>query len=105
MKVRVPFKTQFRDMMLSGKKTMTSRTKRYGEVGDTFDGFGATFQITNVMRCSLLLVANEYYLEEGCNSDYDFVQLWKQIHPRKGFMPNQMVYVHTFEKLNENVEA
>lgn len=99
MKVKIPFKEQFRQAMLSGRKTMTSRTKRYGEVEDTFDAFGATFQITDVMRCSLMLVANEYYLDEGCDSSEDFVKIWEKIHPRRGFDPNQGVYVHTFEKM------
>jgi len=98
MKVKIPFKSYFKDAMLSGKKTMTSRTKRYGQKGDTFDIFGATFKITNVMQCSLMLVANEYYLDEGCNSSTDFVDVWKQIHPRKGFQSSQMVWVHVFEK-------
>lgn len=97
-KIHIPFLAEFKDAMLSGRKTMTSRTKRYGEEGDTFNAFGATFKIVNVSQMSLRLIANEYYVDEGCDSDNDFVNIWKRIHPRKGFIPAQMVWVHKFEK-------
>jgi len=46
-------------------------------------------------------VANEYYLEEGCKTSSDFVEVWKQIHPRKGFQPSQMVWVHVFKRVKK----
>lgn len=99
MKVKIPFKSQFQEAMLNGRKTMTSRTKRYGKEKDTFDVFGATFVITSIYQASLMFVANECYLDEGVDSSYDFVKIWEQIHPRKGFQPSQNVWVHEFKRI------
>lgn len=98
MKVKIPFLKEFKVPMLSGKKTATSRTKRYGQRGDTFKAFGAMFQIKDVSKMSLGMIANEYYLDEGFISDNEFVQCWRKLHPRKGYVPDQMVWVHIFEK-------
>jgi len=45
-KVYMPFKECFREPMLNGRKIMTSRTKRMGEAGDTFQASISTTQIT-----------------------------------------------------------
>ena len=85
--------------MLNGQKTMTSRTRRYGNVGDTFEVFGATFHLTKIGRMTLKLIASKYYSEEGCQLPAEFIHIWKQIHPRKGFVPNQVVYTHVFKRI------
>lgn len=102
MKVKIPFKQEFRSAMLSDAKTATSRTKRYGKAGDTFDAFGQTFEILQVSKVSLRFVANEYYLDEGCTSDLHFIRVWREIHPRKGFQPDQMVWLHEFKRVEHN---
>jgi len=99
MKVNIPFKERFREPMIKGAKTWTSRTKPYGKPGDTFDVFGHTFEIVKTQRRILDDVA-EHYNEEGCASREDFVELWKKIHPRKGFNPWQRVYVHIFRRIS-----
>ena len=48
MNVIIPFRPEFKDKMLKGLKTATSRTKKYGNAGDTFNAFGATFRIIHV---------------------------------------------------------
>ena len=99
MKVKIPFKEQFREAMINGGKTYTSRTKQYRKGGDTFDAFGHTFQIRECHRMSLRTVAFAYYKEEGCELPSDFIEIWEKIHPRKGFVPTQWVYVHVFERM------
>jgi len=101
MKVKIPFKERFREPMLNGQKTMTSRTKRYGQLGDTFDAFGTTFTIQGVFPTTLGNVAINLFKQEGCRSTEDFVEVWKKIHPRKGFVADQTVQVHVFEKEGE----
>jgi len=83
--------------MLTGKKSATSRPKRYGYPGDYFEAFGRTFILLNVYRSRLDLVAYYHYLEEGCNSDFEFRKVWERLHPRKGFAPDQKVYFHKFK--------
>ena len=97
MKVFIPFKEKFREPMLNNVKTMTSRTKKYGNVGDTFEAFGAMFEITNVFRLELGDIAS-FWREEGCNSLDDFVETWKQIHPNKPYRLSDRFYVHKFRK-------
>ena len=95
--VHIPFKAKFKEAMLSEKKILTSRTKRYGAKGDTFEAFGATFHICRVIKKSLAEVT-EFYFQEGCSSKEDFVKVWRKIHPRKGYIPKQMVWLHQFYK-------
>lgn len=101
MKVAIPFQDDFRGRMLQGLKVVTSRTRRYGKQGDTFDAFGATFTFRYVMRCPLELVALLLYRAEGFTSSEDFIQCWQRLHPRKGYQADQIVYVHYFTKGGE----
>lgn len=99
MKVKIPFKPDFENALLFGNKTWTSRTKRYGDKGDSFEAFGATFLIEKVFKESLGNIASYHFKEEGCGSRQEFINIWRKIHPRKGFDPSQMVWVHQFIKL------
>ena len=96
-KVEIPFLPEWETLMLTGKKSATSRTKRYGSPGDYFEAFGRVFILTNVYRIRLASVAYYHYLEEGCNSDFHFRKIWERLHPRKGYCPEQKVYIHIFQ--------
>lgn len=98
--VKIPFKPRFKEPMLNGQKTWTSRTRRMGNIGDTFDAFGATFEIVEVSTMTLKQIADNYFREEGCRSVQDFVEVWRAIHPRKGSVPSQRVYVHVFRRIS-----
>jgi len=100
VKVRVPFKKEFKDVMLQGTKTMTSRTRKYSKTGDTFEAFGAAFRILYIIEMQLEEVVEHWY-EEGCRSKEEFVNVWNRIHPLKGYDPEQWVWVHFFEKVKE----
>ena len=94
MKINLPFRPEFKDKILSGRKVCTSRTKKYGNVGDTFDAFGKEFILTAVGTQELDTVAMFLYYEEGFGNPREFIDCWKKIHPRKGSSPKQKVYVH-----------
>jgi hypothetical protein len=85
--------------MLSGVKTCTARTKRMGSPGDTFDEFGATFVLTHVCRIPLDYVARDCWEQEGCHSIEHFQEVWRSIHPRAGFEPVQVVWLHCFKQV------
>lgn len=95
-KVDIPFLPEWEVLMLTRKKSATSRTKRYGWPGDYFEAFGRTFILTSVVRKPLDHIAYYHYLEEGCNSNFEFKKIWERLHPRKGFVPGQKVYLHQF---------
>lgn len=93
-----PFGADFKDAMLNGIKTMTSRNKKYGGKGDTFEIFGETFTLLEVFQQSLESIKNNNYKEEGFEKPKEFEDIWVKLHPRKGWIPEQMVYVHRFQK-------
>lgn len=98
MNVTIPFQEDFKDPMLEGRKNYTSRTKKYGKPGDTFTCFGTTFTIEGVVKAPLWYVAQYLYQGEGFATREDFIKCWERLHPRKGYVPDQQVWVHFFLK-------
>ena len=95
--INIPFSAEWEIKMIAGKKTATSRNKRYGYPGDCFEAFGRQFILTEVYLLTLGSVAYNHYLEEGCNSNFEFQKVWKKLHPRKGFCSDHKVYFHKFK--------
>lgn len=96
--VTISFKTMFKDVLLSGVKVCTARTSRNGQPGDRFEAFGAIFELKSVTEEQLHYVADLWY-QEGCTSHAHFVEVWTSIHPRAGYRPKQIVYLHRFKKV------
>lgn len=96
--VIIPFKPMFREPMLSGKKTATSRTRKYGNVGDAFQAFGAHFILTLVYQYKLDCVAYLLCHKEGFDTPQDFMKAWAKIHPGRGYDPEWEVWVHEFKR-------
>lgn len=101
--VHIPFQQRWREPMLQGQKTATSRTKRYGYKGDFFEQWGRFFIITQVRKLPLATIARDYYQQEGCSDPEAFVKVWEEIHPKAGWRPNQAVYYHEFDKLKNHL--
>ena len=91
-----PFLPEFEDAVLSGRKTLTSRTRRYPK-GEVLQSPFGRIRILSVVRVTLGGVRDLYWREEGCESPQDFERVWKQIHPRAGFRPKQLVWLRQFE--------
>lgn len=94
----VPFNDWSQERLLQGSKTATSRTKQYGNIGDTFQAGDKSFELTGVSRKNLWDIAQNYYLDEGAKSPEEFIEVWNALHP-KGFDPGQVVYFHKFKEL------
>lgn len=94
--MKIPFKEMWRDKMLNGQKVCTSRTKVYGIPGQQFEVFGHRFMLTKVESVHLENVCAVLYKQEGCKDAQEFYDIWAKLHPRKGFVHNQIVYVHWF---------
>jgi hypothetical protein len=97
-KVVIPFREEFREKMLKGFKTATTRMKKYGDKGDTFEAFGATFEIVEAMNVYLSQVATWFFESEGFETRRAFVKCWKKIHPKKGYDSGQVVWLHLFQR-------
>lgn len=99
--ITIPFRDDMKQAILEGRKSATTRNKRYGKRGDTFTLDGQKFVLKYIHRMPLGVVARNLWMEEGCPSEEQFIKIWKQIHPRKGFVKHQMVFVHEFVKVIE----
>lgn len=98
--VKIPFREDFRDVMLaepSPRKTQTARYDKMAEVGDCFEAFGATFTVIGVYRRPLWRVAVAY-IAEGFNTQEEFRAVWEEIHPKRGYRPLDMLWVHGFRR-------
>lgn len=95
--LKIPFLERFREPLLNGTKTLTTRRKRYGKRGELFEAFGVLFVLTNVERRSLAF-AIENWKREGCKSQADFLAVWKQIHPKKPLNKRELFWVHSFKR-------
>jgi len=97
--IDVPFLQAFKRPMLDGRKTCTTRSKKYGEVGDIFGAWGLDFVLTEVARIPLHAVRDHHWEAEGVNSPTAFVKVWENIHPKKGFEPNAKKWLHRFVRV------
>lgn len=97
--VSIPFMQFFEPLIESGKKTATTRRKRYGFPGDRFVVNGVFYEITDVKRVTLQSVKNECWDIEGCNNPAHFKKVWEQLHRRLGFVPSLKVWLHRFKKV------
>ena len=96
--ITIPFKSMFRDALLTGVKVCTARKKRMGKPGDRFLAFDQPFEILSVEDVSLDDVAR-LWKDEGCTSRAHFIEVWNSIHPKVGYRETQRVYVHRFKKV------
>lgn len=96
--ITIPFREDMQVAVLSGNKTATSRTKRYGEIGDYFIINGRKFVLSYVHRIMLDEVVHGCWQKEGMESIDQFKKIWAEIHPRKGYDPNQMVWYHEWKE-------
>jgi hypothetical protein len=94
------FLPEFKEPMLAGRKTATSRTKRLGRVGQKFKAFGAVFEFTAIQRMPLRWVRDIYWADEGVASPAAFVEVYGRIHPRRGFIETDKVWIHFFRKVS-----
>lgn len=99
MEVKIPFMPEFDVAMLYRRKVCTCRSRAMGTTGDTFLAFGHQFKLLSVSKISLGLVAFHLYKEEGCATPDDFVKIWEKIHPTRGYVPEDVVYLHVFRLL------
>jgi uncharacterized protein YqfB (UPF0267 family) len=93
----MPFLERFADAIRSGRKTMTARTKRYGNAGDLLRTPCGLIKIVGVGRTTLGNVRDKHWHHEGVDSPEAFEAVWKQLHSRTGFDPERKVWLHRFE--------
>lgn len=104
----LPFLPEWREAMLLGRKTATTRRRPHATVGDTFEVFGRTFRVVAVAPMTLRDVHDFWWREEGVESPADYRLVWMRLHPRRGYVGTDRVYLHLFRIMESprlNVEG
>jgi len=99
MEIEIKFKDWSKERLKKGWKTATSRTKPHGKKGDTFTVNSKQYKIHFVHKMPLWFVADNLYETEGAMEPIEFINIWKEIHPGKGWQPEQEVYYHYFTEV------
>ena len=100
--LKVPFLPEFKERLLSERKTATTRTYLLGMAPTVFEAFGARFVFTGLLHLPLMIIAERYYWEEGFEEPDGFIKIWERIHPIAGWQPGRFVYFHTFKKVGRS---
>lgn len=99
--VDIPMNGWSEERLAQERKWATSRTERYGEPGDTFEVNGIEYVLTHIVKVPLGVVAEQFYDIEGADSRAEFIEVWEDIHYRRGFDPEWSVWLHLFRKRGE----
>jgi Phytanoyl-CoA dioxygenase (PhyH) len=95
-RITLPFQPSWRPAVLSGAKTTTVRTRRYGAPGDAFEVEGVPFRLEAVEAMPLARARDLLWREEGMASPAEFERVWAQNHPSRGFRGADAVWAHRF---------
>jgi len=95
-RIEIPFNKWSLERLYDESKCATSRNKKYGNVGDIFYVGDDKYKITMIKKLPLFFIANELFRTEGCTDPQEFIDIWEEIHPRKGWVDEQKVYYHYF---------
>lgn len=99
MRIDIPFCPEMRRAVLEGRKTCTSRRRMYGSPGDVFPVEGRWFMLRAVEVHTLAYVKDQLFRQEGFVNPEDFERIWNDLHPRKGYIPSEVVHVHHFAEV------
>ena len=76
-----------------------------GGIGDTFTiakgPLTKRLKIIDFKRMRLEEVALHGYRHEGCASPEDFIRVYSELHPKKGWTPDEKKWVHVFEEVKD----
>lgn len=98
--IDIPFNGWSRRRLNAGRKFCTSRTKKYGEVGDTFKMGGQLYEIIKIEPFRYDVIIESFYIKEGADSPGELRGVFKQIFRGKEPEADREFYVHFFEPLN-----
>lgn len=100
--VKMPFKACWKVKILLMTKTVTIRTKKFGEVGDTFEAFGFLWKIVKVECLDHKTAIEKYFKQEGFDS-IEQAQEW--VRDNLGaWKPDRQVWVHHFAPADKEVQ-
>ena len=96
-KIEIKFNDRFKAPLKKGTKVATIRTEKKGNVGDTFEAFGKTYQFTNVFECHLKTIEAFLYPRCGFKTADDFVTFWTELYG--SYNKNEKGWMHYLEEV------
>lgn len=106
----MPFSEPMKKAIVHGKKNKTTRYNIYNVIQDMFyfqdDDESETmwevvFTVGEIKQCRLS-EAVEFWKDEGFDSKEDMIDLWKKLHPGRGYRATDAVYIHDIVVLDKN---
>jgi len=98
MKRQIIIDTYFKGMLPDNTKTCHISYTKQAEPLDTFDAFGCTFLVLNVIRTTLEKAVDLYSRQEGFPPKGALIDFWKLLYSGE-FPGKRIVYVHFFTRL------
>lgn len=92
----MPFLPRFHAAIQKGLKTATTRTQAYGKPGDILDTPAGPIKLLFVGRFKLGIVRDCLWRCEGLSGPVPFEMIWRDLHPKAGFNPDQEAWLHLF---------
>ena len=102
-KINIPFTDWSKEHIRYGLKCATTRTKKYGNKGDYFYVDDIKYRLVEVKKLRLSFITYYLYDKEGAESPEEFIKVWNEIHPIKGYEEQQfdLFWYHRFEKVKK----
>ena len=99
MIIKIPFHNRFIMEIASGRKTKTTRSKRYGKVGDIFYLAGRKIkcEIMGTIKIPLKDIVEKYWRDEGFRSKEEMIGFWLTIHRK--YEPEKKFWIHSFRRI------
>ena len=95
--IQIPFNNWSRERIHNNTKHATCRYKKYGVSGDMFLVDDTRFILNGVMQIRLDdVIKYGFWADEGCVSPNEFKQIWRMIHPKRGYHGDDVVWIHFF---------
>jgi len=98
-KIEIPFNEWSKEKLNLCVKEATSRTKKYGDIGDTFIVGSQKYEIDLIIKLPLWFIAQVLYKSEGALNMYEFFQVWDKIHFRKKMELDKEIWYHHFKEI------
>lgn len=92
------FSPEMEDLIMQGRKCMTTQVTRKGEPGDIFIVRNRVYRLLTVLHTHSLEMLRYCYRDEGFNSFNDFKKYLISIYPEAEYSP---ILIHTFAYVGE----
>lgn len=106
----LPFHNEMKKAIVEGRKKKTTRYDVYWVDHDMFyyeddknNTWEVHFKVSDINQCRLAEAVDLFWEQEGFNSKEEMIELWKKLHPRRGYRALDTVYVHDIIILQRDI--